>query len=229
LPNAVTLGRDDTLAGSDDPAPPHTVEENTMSMNILVAGATGQTGLHLVQELVDQGHKPTALVRESSDTSALPQGVDLRQGDLTDLQDGLCDGMDAVIFAAGSGGSTGPEMTDKVDRDGAKRLIDLARDAGVTRFVMLSSVGSDQSDPTGEMAHYLKAKHEADEYLKDSGMTYSILRPVALTDDGRGTDVILGEHVDKSARASRADVAHVLAMAATTGRFDGMAQDMQSA
>lgn len=102
-------------------------------MNILVAGATGKTGLHLVRELIDQGHKLTALVRESSDTSALPQGVELRQGDLTDLQDGVCDGMETVIFAAGSGGSTGPEMTDKVDRDGAKRLIDLAQGAGVRR------------------------------------------------------------------------------------------------
>lgn len=200
-----------------------------MSMNILVAGATGKTGLHLVQYLLDQGHKPTALVRESSDTSALPQGTELRQGDLTDLQDGVCDGMDAVVFAAGSGGSTGPEMTDKVDRDGAKRLVDLACDAGVSRFVMLSSVGADQSDPTGEMAHYLKAKHEADEHLKASGMTYAILRPVALTNDGRGADVILGKDVDKSANASRTDVAHVLAEAATTGRFDGMTQDMQSA
>ncbi|WP_019956062.1 SDR family oxidoreductase [Yoonia vestfoldensis] len=200
-----------------------------MTMNILVAGATGKTGLHLVQELVDQGHNPTALVRASSDTTALPEGVEHRQGDLTDLQDGVCDGMQAVIFAAGSGGATGPEMTDKVDREGAKRLIDLARDAGVDRFVMLSSVGADQSGPTGEMAHYLRAKHAADEHLKASGLTFSILRPVALTDDGRGADVILGDKVDKSATAARADVAHVLAEAATTGRYDGMAQDMQSA
>lgn len=199
-----------------------------MTMNILVAGATGKTGLQLVQCLIDEGHKPTALVRDSSDTSTLPPGVDVRQGDLTDLQHGVCEGMEAVIFAAGSGGSTGPEMTDKVDRDGAKRLIDLAHKAGVTRFVMLSSVGADQSNPKGEMAHYLKAKHEADEHLKSSGMAYAILRPVALTDDGRGADVILGEDVDKSAKASRADVAHLLAEAATTGRFDGIAQDMQS-
>ena len=200
-----------------------------MNMNILVAGATGKTGLHLVEELVDQGHKPTALVRESSDTRALPQGVDLRKGDLTNLQDGVCDGMDAVIFAAGSGGSTGPEMTDKVDRDGAKRLIDLAADAGVKRFVMLSSVGADQSDPTGEMAHYLKAKHEADEHLKASGMTYFILRPVALNNDGRSVRVTLGDEVDISAQASRADVAHVLAEAAMSGSFDGMVHLMQSA
>ncbi|MBR2657644.1 MAG: SDR family oxidoreductase [Loktanella sp.] len=197
-------------------------------MHILVAGATGKTGLHLVQRLVDQGHKPTALVRKGSDTSALPSGVDLRQGDLTDLQDGICDGMQVVIFAAGSGGSTGADMTEKVDRDGAKRLVDLAADAAVDRFVMLSSVGADQSDPQGEIAHYLKAKHDADEHLKASGLTYSILRPVALTDDGRGTDVILGEGVDKSSKAARIDVADVLADAATTGQYDGIAQDMQS-
>lgn len=200
-----------------------------MSMNILVAGATGKTGLHLVQQLIDLGQKPTALVRESSDISALPEGVDLRKGDLTNLQDGVCDGMEAVIFVAGSGGSTGPEMTDKVDRDGAKRLIDLAVGSRVKRFVMLSSVGADQSDPTGEMAHYLKAKHEADEHLKASGMTYSILRPVALNNDGRSATVILGDKVDISAKASRADVAHVLAEAAVSGRFDGMVQRMQSA
>lgn len=200
-----------------------------MSMNILVAGATGNTGQQLVQNLIDQGHKPTALVRESSDTSGLPQGVDLRHGDLADLQAGVCDGMEAVIFAAGSGGSTGPEMTEKVDRDGAKRLIDLANESGVKRFVMLSSIGADQSNPTGDIAPYLNAKHEADEYLKASGMTYSILRPVALTNDGRGKDVILGKDVDKSAKASRADVAYVLAEAATTGRYDGMEQNMQSA
>lgn len=200
-----------------------------MSMTILVAGATGKTGLLLVQELLDQGHKPTALVRESSDTSTLPHGVELRRGDLTDLHDGACDGMDAVIFAAGSGGSTGAEMTDKVDRDGAKRLIDLARKAGMTRFVMLSSIGADQSDPTGALAPYLRAKHAADEHLIASGLAYAILRPVALTNDGRSANVILGDNVDKSATASRADVAHVLAEAATTGRFDGIAQDMQSA
>lgn len=200
-----------------------------MSMNILVAGATGKTGLQLVQDLVDQGHNPTALVRDSSDTSGLPQAVNLRKGDLTDLESGVCDGMDAVIFAAGSGGSTGPEMTDKVDRDGAKRLIDLAKEAGVSRFVMLSSVGADQSNPEGDLAHYLRAKHEADEHLMASGLTYAILRPVALTDTGRSENVILGADVDKTAKASRADVGHLLAEAATTGRYDGKALDMQSA
>lgn len=200
-----------------------------MSMAILVAGATGATGLQLVQSLIDRGAIPTALVRESSDTSALPSGVSQREGDLTDLPTDVCQGMDVVIFAAGAGGSASPEMTDAVDRDGAKRLIDLARRAGVKRFVMLSSIGADQPDPTGDLAHYLKAKHAADEYLMRSGITYAILRPVALTDDGRNGEPILGQSVDTAASASRADVAHLLAEAAMTGRLDGVAQNMQSA
>lgn len=200
-----------------------------MPMNILIAGATGKTGLLLTQDLIDQGHSVTALVREGSDDSSLPQDTHLRQGDLTDLKPGVCDGADVVIFAAGSGGSTGPEMTDKVDRDGAMRLIDLAKQSGVDRFVMLSSIGADQSDPSGDMAHYLKAKHAADEHLKASGLTYAILRPVSLTNDGRSADVVLGDKVDKTAKASRADVAAVLAQAATTGKFDGQSLDMQSA
>ena len=199
-----------------------------MSMNILVAGATGKTGLHLVQNLIDQGHSPTALVRESSDTSDLPKGTKVRTGDLTDLADGVCKGMDVVVFAAGSGGKTGPEMTDKVDRDGAKRLTDLAASAGVKRFVMLSSVGADQENPSGDLAHYLSAKHEADMHLKSSGLNYAIVRPVALTNDARGEHVILGDKVDKKAKASRRDVADVLATAAITGSYDGMALDMQS-
>ena len=200
-----------------------------MTKTILIAGATGQTGQILTRDLIDQGHAVIALVRDSSDTSVLPEATTLRQADLTDLQPGVCDGADVVIFAAGSGGTTGPEMTDKVDRKGAMRLVDLARDAGAERFVMLSSVGADQSDPSGDLAHYLKAKHAADEHLMASGMTYAILRPVALTNDGRTDDVILGDKVDTSAEATRADVAAVLAMAATTGTLDGQALNMQTA
>ncbi len=198
-----------------------------MTKQIFLAGATGKTGRLLARELTSQGHAVTALVRDSSDTSVLPDSVALKQADLTDLAAGTCEGADVVIFAAGSGGSTGPEMTDKVDRQGAMQLVDLAKDAGVKRFVMLSSSGADQSNPSGELAHYLKAKHDADEHLKASGLTYTILRPVTLTDDGRSTDILLGGNVEKTAKASRADVAYVLAEAAL-GKYDDRALDMQS-
>ena len=197
-------------------------------MDILIAGATGKTGPRLVDQLKAKGHAPIALVRESSDTGALPDDVALRRGDLTDLESGVCDGCDAVIFAAGSGGSTGPEMTDKVDRDGAKRLIDLAADAGVSRFVMLSSVGADDPDPDSELAHYLQAKHEADEHLKASGLSYAIVRPVSLTDDDGSRDMRFGDEADVKGKAARGDVAAVLADAVEDDEWTGKALVMQS-
>jgi uncharacterized protein YbjT (DUF2867 family) len=197
-------------------------------MKILVAGATGKTGRLLVSELKDRGAEPIALVRDGSDASVLPESTEQRQGDLTNLQTGVCDGVDVVIFAAGSDGSTGPEMTEKVDREGAQRLVDFAREAKVDRFVMLSSVGADNPPEDHEMTHYLKAKQAADEHLQASGLTYSILRPVALTDDPKTDAVKLGNDVDQGAQARRADVAAVLAEAAVTGRHDGKVQEMQT-
>jgi uncharacterized protein YbjT (DUF2867 family) len=182
-------------------------------MKILVAGATGKTGSRLVNELTTRGHQPVALVRESSDTSSLSSKVELRLGDLTDLQDGVCEGCEVVIFAAGSGGDTSEEMTEKVDRDGAKQLIDLAAEAGAKRFVMLSSVGAENPDKDGKMAHYLQAKHDADEHLKASGLNYAIVRPVSLTDADGNRQIRLGDDVDVGGDAARDDVAFVLANA----------------
>lgn len=197
-------------------------------MKILVAGATGNTGLRLIDELKARGHHPIALVRESSDTSQLPADTELRQGDLTDLQDGVCDGCEAVVFAAGSGGGTGPEMTDKVDRDGAMRLIDLAAKAKTGRFVMLSSVGADNPDPDSKLAHYLQAKHDADEHLKKSGLSYAIVRPVALTDDDGSREIVFGDDADVGGKAARGDVAAVLAQAVDDAGWTGKALVMQS-
>lgn len=197
-------------------------------MNILVAGATGKTGLRLINELKNNGHHPIALVRASSDTADLPSDLELRHGDLTDLQDDVCEGCDAVIFAAGSGGSTGPEMTDTVDRDGANRLVDIAAKAGVERFVMLSSVGAENPDPEGELAHYLKAKHDADEHLKASGLSYAIVRPVSLTEEDGTRNMRFGDAVDVKGKAARGDVAAVLANAVDDAEWAGKAWLMES-
>ena len=197
-------------------------------MKVLVAGSTGKTGRRVIGELMTRGHSPIALVRESSDTSVLPAGVVQRQGDLTDLHEGICDGCDAVIFAAGSGGGTGDDMTDKVDRDGAKGLIDLAAKAKVARFVMLSSVGADAPDKHSKLAHYLQAKHEADEHLKASGLSYAIVRPVSLTEEDGKRDMRFGDDVDVKGKAARGDVAAVLVQAVDDREWNDKTRVMES-
>ena len=197
-------------------------------MNILIAGATGQTGTRLVQELHTRGHKPIALVRKSSDTSGLPEMVEQREGDLTDLDDSVTEGCDVVVFAAGAGGGSSEEMTDKVDRDGAINLIDIAAKNGVRRFVMLSSIGAGDPDPGSDLAHYLQAKHAADEHLKAAPLEYAILRPVALTSADGGGDVRLGDAVDPKGEAARGDVARLLADAVEEPEWAGRVTRMES-
>ncbi|GMN03833.1 SDR family oxidoreductase [Erythrobacter sp. MTPC3] len=198
-------------------------------MKILVAGATGQTGVRLVEELCARGHDPVALVRSSSDTSELPENIETRLGDLTDLDDDVTEGCEVVIFAAGSGGGTSKEMTDKIDRDGAIRLIELAEKGDVRRFVMLSSVGAGDPDSDSELAHYLKAKHAADERLKESDLESVILRPVSLTEAGPTGKVQLGEDVDPNGEAARGDVAVLLADAAEQKEWAGRVTLMETA
>jgi uncharacterized protein YbjT (DUF2867 family) len=198
-------------------------------MQILIAGATGKTGLRLTDELVERGHQPIALIRESSDTSDLNSGAATRIGDLTDLQDDVTRGCEVVVFAAGAGGDTGEEMTDKVDRDGAKRLIDIAGKTGVRRFVMLSSIGAGDPPEDSDLKHYLEAKHDADQHLIQSKLEYAILRPVRLTEEGPTGEVVLGEDVDMDAHATRGDVARTLADAAEQDEWNGRVARMQSA
>ncbi len=197
-------------------------------MRILVAGATGNTGTRLVNELCERGHEPVALIRASSDTSKLPEGAEQRLGDLTDLEDDVTAGCEVVIFAAGAGGDTSAEMTDKVDRDGAIELIGIAEKTGVRRFVMLSTVGAGDPDPDSELAHYLQAKHDADERLKDSSLEYAILRAVSLTDSGPTGSVRLGDDVDPKGEAARGDVAVLLADAAEQDDWVGAVRLMQT-
>lgn len=197
-------------------------------MQILVAGATGKTGTRLVRELQSRGHSPIALVRRGSDASGLPDHIDRREGDLTDLAPEIAAGCDVVVFAAGSGGGTSAEMTDEVDRDGAMKLVDLSVKSGVRRFVMLSSIGADDPASGGDMAHYLRAKHDADEHLKSSQIEFAILRPVALTDEDGCGDIRLGDDVDPKGKAARGDVARVLADAAEQPAWAGRCAAMQS-
>lgn len=181
-------------------------------MNILVAGAAGAVGNKLVQELADNGHTVTGLVHSEDKIAKVEAaGGKAVLADVTDkstLQDPVS-GADAVVFAAGSGG----KAVEAVDRDGAINLVDVAKQNGVDRFVMLSSMASGEPDKGPDELHdYLIAKGKADDYLKSSGLRHAIVRPGSLTDDGGTGRVQVGNASDlDSGEIARADVAKTLA------------------
>ncbi|WP_050182966.1 SDR family oxidoreductase [Domibacillus robiginosus] len=183
-------------------------------MHVLVIGAAGTTGRLVVQSLAENiQHHVKAMVRktdqmaEMEQLGARPVLADLEQDFSYAMND-----VNAVIFAAGSGSSTGPEKTTSVDRNGAIKAIDLAVSHGINRFVMLSSMGADRPDAGPElMQHYLQAKHDADAHLMKSGLTYTIIRPGALTNEaGSGKIDAAPQLADRTKSIARADVAGVL-------------------
>ncbi|WP_179316845.1 SDR family oxidoreductase [Winogradskyella undariae] len=176
--------------------------------NILVAGANGTTGKQVVNLLkTSQYFSPIAMVRKVEQQKQFEDdGVKTVLADLTgDLTDAV-KGVDKVVFAAGSGGKSVIE----VDQEGAKRLMDASKEVNINRFVMLSSMGADDPEASDELQDYLKAKQNADKYLKESGLKYVIVRPGTLNNNlGKG-QIELSEKLNKRGEISRSDVAKTL-------------------
>lgn len=180
-------------------------------MRVLVIGAHGKIGRRLVPILVEEGHDVVAMVRspdQEADMSSL--GAEPVIGDLEEDFEQHLEGIDAVVFAAGSGGGTGAAKTVLVDGLGAIRAVDAARKHGARRFVIVSSLGADDPDRSESIRAYLVAKAIADGYLQRSGLDYTVVRPGRLTDDEPTESVRVGDDVG-SGSISRGDVALVLA------------------
>jgi uncharacterized protein YbjT (DUF2867 family) len=176
--------------------------------NILIAGASGTTGriiIHLLQE--SESYKPIAMVRSQKQKKYFEEKqVSTVIADLEADVNPALKKIDKVIFAAGSKNKN----VIGVDQEGAKRLIDAAKNAAVKKFVMLSSMGTENPSIGGALEDYFKAKQNADDYLKNSGLIYSIVKPGALTNEKSTSKIQLKEKLENQGSISRADVAHTL-------------------
>ncbi|WP_049908694.1 MULTISPECIES: SDR family oxidoreductase [Halorubrum] len=178
-------------------------------MNVLVTGAHGQVGQHMTRFLAESDHSVRGMVRvETQAPDVRELGAEPVVADLTGDVSHAVEGVDAIIFAAGSGG----EDVWGVDRDGAVSLVDEAASAEVDRFVMLSSINADRPEDSPEaLREYLRAKGEADEYLQQSDLTYTIVRPGPLTDEGGTGRIRTGVDLGRDAiEIPREDVARTL-------------------
>jgi uncharacterized protein YbjT (DUF2867 family) len=181
---------------------------NKEKQNILIAGANGDTGKIITKILKEsEDYTPIAMVRNQEQKDYFEQkNVSAVVADLeTDLSHAVKN-IDKVIFAAGSKGKD----VIKVDQEGAKRLIDAAKIAEVRKFVMLSSMGADNPSGHDQLEDYLRAKQNADDYLKASDLHYSIVRPGSLTDTEGVGRIQLKEKIGNPGNITRADVAETL-------------------
>jgi uncharacterized protein YbjT (DUF2867 family) len=97
-----------------------------------------------------------------------------------------------------------------MDYGGAVKLIEAAKANGISRYLLVSSIGADP-DAEGEdtFAAYLRAKGKADTELQASGLDYTIVCPTRLTDEPGNGRVEIGEGVGRG-QIPRDDVAAIL-------------------
>ncbi|MBP1307745.1 SDR family oxidoreductase [Paenibacillus sp. FSL L8-0644] len=181
-------------------------------MNVLVIGANGKVGRHLVRLLgQNKSHRVKALIRHSDQAEALERlGAETVVADLEGTVGEIAaaiKGSDAIVFTAGSGGKTGADKTLLIDLDGAVKAMEAAEQAGIQRFVMVSALHAEKREQWPEsIKPYYVAKHYADRLLEASNLDYTILRPGGLTDDVGTGKVATGE--DRTSHTiSREDVA----------------------
>jgi len=143
---------------------------------ILVVGATGELGGMITSRLLDRSEQVRALVRQPTGAQSLgARGVETVTGDLKDAAslERVCHEVEIVITTANSAARGGDDNPRTVEEQGNRNLIDAARAAGVRHFVFTSALGVDLNNPVP----FVRGKAVAEQYLKESGLPYTILEP----------------------------------------------------
>jgi uncharacterized protein YbjT (DUF2867 family) len=157
---------------------------------ILVVGSTGIVGGMITRQLLDKGIEVRILVRENSPSAHMAQqgmatpadsvieaGATPVYGDLKDeasLRPAV-EGVQTVISTANSALRDGEDNVQNVDREGNRRLIEAAAEAGVEHFIFISTLGATLESPND----FMRAKAETEWRLRESGMYYTIIAPNA--------------------------------------------------
>jgi uncharacterized protein YbjT (DUF2867 family) len=202
------------------------IQGNVTMNTILVAGATGQLGRHVVRELKRQGYAVRALTRSPARLDAASGVDEVHRGDLADPASlaGACTGVDTVISCAGASmnlyGFRDRRSFTAVDYRGNLNLLERARQEGVAKFVYVSLFAADRLMDT----EYAAAHERFVAALRESGMRHAVVRPtgffsfnaelVRMAMKGRGP--VIGSGEARTNPVHEADLAGVCVSALTS-------------
>ncbi len=198
-------------------------------VNVIIVGGHGKIAMRLAKLLAERGDSPRGIIRKTEQADDLekigaePIVLDIENVD--DIDDAFA-GAEAVVFAAGAGPGSGPARKLTVDYGGAVKSVQAAIDKEIRRFVIVSAIGVNRPDRwSDEMKPYLEAKADADKFVAESGLDYTIVRPGGLTDDPGTGNVSVGDELPGGSVA-RDDVALVLAEVLRADNTIGKAFDL---
>lgn len=159
-------------------------------MKILIFGATGSIGRHLLEQALSQGHTVTAFTRDPAKIDIKHENLSVAQGDVmaqASVQKAV-QGQEAVLCLIGAG------KQGQVRSEGTRHIVQAMEQAGVQRLICQTTLGA--GDSRGNLNFFWKyimfgmllrdalADHERQEqYVKQSSLDWTIVRPGAFTDD----------------------------------------------
>ena len=182
---------------------------------VLVVGASGGTGRFIISQLEEQGYAVVPTSRNPERAAATVGGeFAWREMNLTSREsvEAAVRDVDFVITAHGATEAEGPNDPEQVDWIGTRYLIDAAGKIGVKHYVMISaaSAGNPDSPLNARFGNVLIWKGRAEDYLRNSGLRYTIVRGPGLRDNPGGQQPIVLEQAGSGRRLlEREDLATV--------------------
>jgi NADH dehydrogenase len=144
---------------------------------ILVTGATGFVGGHVVHTLRDAGHPVRCLVRDPRRAERLERlGCELVEGDMTEPVSlaAAVEGVECIVHLVAIRQGRDAQFEQIMSR-GTRDLLAAAQDAGVRRLVHMSALGV--SEHTKDLVPYYRAKWEMEQAVRGSTLSFVIFRP----------------------------------------------------
>lgn len=150
---------------------------------ILVTGATGYVGRHVVKALCNAGENVRCLIHNNKDVRNFCD-VEMVKGDITDpvSMAVACTGVDTVIHLVSIIREKKGTTFEVINVKGTESLIKAAKESGAARFIYMSALGASNNPKL----KYAYSKGLAERAVIDSGLKYTILRPSVIFGPGEG-------------------------------------------
>jgi putative NADH-flavin reductase len=205
-------------------------------MKITIFGASGATGKNVVEQALAQGNEVTAFVRNPEKIDIQNDKLTVTQGDVTNAQDveNAVAAVDGVLVTLGAS----PDMqADIVMEEGTRNIIDGMKKHGVKRIIVQSSYpmsGSREGitflkemgmgdEQIAMVQPVLDDKAKQEDAIRNSGLEYTIVRPLMLNNEPKTGEYRVGENlvIKVGDAISRADVADFMLKELTENKFIG--------